>query len=402
MERRPLAKQSVVAKKENLMSAFQTPLVRISGIESHPNADRLELANVLGYTCVVRKGAFHTGQQVVYLPEGGVVPEWLCRALNLWDEEKGTGRLAGKRGLRIKATRLRGTLSQGLLYAASEDPDGPYLALEGCKQWRLTPTSSGEEIAGALGVEKYVPPVPVAFEGVVVSMHGHTVKFDIESLQSFPDAIAPGDEVVVTEKLHGTWTGISFDPTVDHPDLYHGGTIICSKGMSAKGLAFKTDSSNDKNLYVRTWRQFLLEPGHWDGIIKEARDCGEAVHVLGETFGRGVQDLQYGLTTSAFRVFAVGRGRAKDPASHFLSADDLAAWCRRFGLEAVPELGRFRFSMQAALALRDGKTAFGGVHVREGVVISPNRRRSLADEFAFVKLVSPDYLLRKGQATEFE
>ena len=384
------------------MAAFQAPLVSIGGIEPHPNADRLELAKVLGYTCVIRKDAFHIGQQVVYLPEGGVVPEWLCRALNLWDEEKGKGRLAGKQGLRIKATRLRGTLSQGLLYPVSEGPDGPCLTLEGGKQWPLAASASGEEIATALGIEKYVPPVPVAFEGVVVGVHGHTVKFDIESLQSFPEAIAPGEDVVVTEKLHGTWTGISFDPTVDHPDLYQGGTIISSKGMSAKGLAFKTDGSNAKNLYVRTWRQFLLEPGHWDRIIQEARDTGDAIHVLGETFGRGVQDLQYGLKTTALRVFAVGFGRAKDPGAYFLPADDLGAWCRRFDLETVPELGRCRFSMEAALSFRDGKTTFGGVHVREGVVLSANRRRNLADEFAFVKLVSPDYLLRKGQATEFE
>lgn len=154
------------------MATLQTPLVRISEVKPHPNADRLELANVLGYTCVVRKGAFHSGQQVVYLPEGSVVPKWLCRALNLWDGEKGTGRLAGKQGLRIRATRLRGTLSQGLLYAVSAGPDGPFLALEGGKQWSLGPIASGEEIADALGVEKYVPPVPVAFEGVVVEMHG--------------------------------------------------------------------------------------------------------------------------------------------------------------------------------------------------------------------------------------
>ncbi len=384
------------------MAKFQTPLVRISGIEAHPNADRLELASVLGYTCVIRKGAFRAGQQVVYLPEGGILPEWLCRALNLWDAEKGTGKLAGKQGLRIKATRLRGTLSQGLLYAVSAGPDGPCLALEGGKQWPLAPTASGEEIADALGVQKYVPPVPVAFEGAVVALHGRTVKFDIESLQSFPQAIAPGEEVVMTEKLHGTWTGISFDPAVDDPGLYQGGTIICSKGMSSKGLAFKTGSENDKNLYVRVWRQFLLEPGHWDGIIREARDRGEAVHVLGETFGRGVQDLQYGLASAAFRVFAVGRGSARDPAAHFLAADEAAAWCSRFGLETVPELGRGAFSLEAALALRDGRTSFGGVHVREGVVIAPNRRRKLSDEFAFAKLVSPDYLLRKGQATEFE
>lgn len=391
-----------VVTEENLMATFQTPLVHISEVEPHPNADRLELANVLGYTCVVRKGAFRPGQEVVYLPEGGVVPEWLCRALNLWDEEKGKGRLAGKQGRRIKATRLRGTLSQGLLYPVSHGPDGPWLALEDGKPWPLATAPSGEEIADALGIEKYVPPVPVAFEGVVVAAHGHTVKFDIENLQSFPDAVAAGEQVVVTEKLHGTWTGISFDPTVDHPDLYQGGTIISSKGMSGKGLAFKTDDSNAKNLYVRMWRQFLLDPGHWDKIIQAARDSGEAIHVLGETFGRGVQDLQYGLKTAALRVFAVGFGRATDRAAYFLSADELAAWCGRNGLETVPELGRCAFSMEAVSALRDGKTSFGGVHVREGVVISPNRRRKLADEFAFVKLVSPDYLLRKGHATEFE
>ena len=50
------------------MAAFQTPIVSISRIDEHPNADLLELATVLRYTCVVRKGAFRAGQTVVYLP----------------------------------------------------------------------------------------------------------------------------------------------------------------------------------------------------------------------------------------------------------------------------------------------------------------------------------------------
>ena len=384
------------------MSAFQTPLVSISDIEPHPNADRLELAQVLGYTCVVRKGQFEPGQQVVYLPEASVLPEWLCRALNLWSDEDGKGRLAGPEGLRIKAIRLRGTVSQGLLYAVTEGRSGSCLALEGGALRPLEEGAAGAEIAAALGVVKYEPPIPVAFEGEVVSAHGHTVRFDIENLQAYPQAIQPGEQVVMTEKLHGTWTGMSFDPALRHPDLYEGGTLVTSKGMSAKGLAFKTGEANDRNLYVRTWRRVLLAPGHWDCVIAEARERERAIHVLGETFGRGVQDLQYGLKNPEFRVFAVGVGGAKDPEARFLAADEMAAWCARHELQAVPELGRGPFSESAARALRDGTTTFGAGHVREGIVISPNRARPLADPFAFAKMVSPDYLLRKGQATEFE
>ena len=58
--------------------------------------------------------------------------------------------------------------------------------------------------------------------------------------------------------------------------------------------------------------------------------------------------------------------------------------------------------MEAVLVLGDGRAAFGSVHARKEPVISPKRRRNLDDRFAFVKLVSPDYLLRKEQATEFE
>ena len=58
--------------------------------------------------------------------------------------------------------------------------------------------------------------------------------------------------------------------------------------------------------------------------------------------------------------------------------------------------------MEAVPVLGDARTAFGGVYARKGPVISPNRRRNLDDRFAFVKLASPDYLLRKEQAAEFE
>ena len=115
-----------------------------------------------------------------------------------------------------------------------------------------------------------------------------------------------------------------------------------------------------------------------------------------------MQDLHYGLKSTEFRAFAVVLRAARDPEARFLSADALAQWCGQVGLETVPDLGRGPFSTDAALSLRDGRTAFKAGHVREGIVISPNRDRSLHDDFAFVKWVSPNYLLRRGRATEFE
>jgi len=38
-------------------------------IEPHSNADALEIAKIKGYSSVVKKGNFVTGQLIVYIPE---------------------------------------------------------------------------------------------------------------------------------------------------------------------------------------------------------------------------------------------------------------------------------------------------------------------------------------------
>lgn len=97
------------------MAEFEAKVYRLK-IEPHPNADMIELAIVGDYRSIVRKGDFKTGDLGVYIPTGSVVPEWLLKKLGLWDDEKGKGRLAGKDGNRVKEIRLRGILSEGLIY----------------------------------------------------------------------------------------------------------------------------------------------------------------------------------------------------------------------------------------------------------------------------------------------
>ncbi|MGO4753829.1 RNA ligase (ATP), partial [Streptomyces sp. 2MCAF27] len=78
-------------------------------IHEHPNADALDLAQVGLYRAVVAKGAFRSGEFAVYVPEQAVLPDELIAELGL------TGRLAGTAHNRVKAIRLRGELSQGLV-----------------------------------------------------------------------------------------------------------------------------------------------------------------------------------------------------------------------------------------------------------------------------------------------
>ncbi len=366
------------------MAQFEVPVVRVDRIEEHPGADALEIAVVRGYRCVTKIGAHRAGDLVAYIPEDAIVPETLIRELRLWDEAKGRGMLAGKKGDRVKAIRLRGVVSQGLLYP-----------VEGREE--------GENLAEALDIVRYEPPIPVYMQGEVSNVRGHTLPYDIESIQKFPGLLRDGEEVVFTEKLHGTWTCFGYWPGLDHPDLLEGATVIASKGMSDAGTAFKWNEANRSNLYVMSFTAAMLEDGRWDRVRSAAERGGEPIYILGETFGKKVQDLDYGQPGRAFRVFDVYVGRPRR--GRYLDYDELLARVKgEWGLDTTPRLYRGPFSMEAAERHRDGKTTFRGGHVREGIVISPVKEREcpeLPGNRVKLKYVSPKYLLRRGNVTDF-
>ena len=87
----------------------------------------------------------------------------------------------------------------------------------------------------------------------------------------------------------------------------------------------------------------------------------------------------------------------------FLSRDALAEACDALCVSRVPVLYRGPFSREVMMQHTDGKTVVGGgAHIREGVVITPvNERRDDRIARVILKSVSADYLLRKGNATEF-
>ncbi|MET8508407.1 RNA ligase (ATP) [Streptomyces sp. NPDC004787] len=345
-------------------------------VHEHPDADALELAQVGLYRAVVAKGSYRSGDVAVYIPEQAVLPAALVEELGL------TGRLAGKASNRVKAVRLRGELSQGIVCRPK--------ALDGVDLERAA--KEGTDFAELLGIVKWSPPVPPTMSGEVEPAPDLLPWVEIENLHRFPDVFAPGEPVVLTEKLHGTACLVTHLAAEDR-------TLVSSKGFGAKGLALKEDP---RNLY---WRAVH---GHGLPAVAArlaARLGASRVGLFGEVYGAGVQDLGYGADARArdgvgFALFDLaaeidGRVRWLDPAEALEPGE----------LPLVPRLYTGPYDLDTVLALATGRETVSGrqLHLREGVVIRPvtERHSPVVGGRAIAKAVSPAYLTRKG-GTEYE
>jgi RNA ligase (TIGR02306 family) len=350
------------------VSNFIVPVVRIRAIEPIPNADAIELAVIGDYRSIIRKGQFKANDIAVYLPEAAVLPEALIQELGL------EGRLAGSQKNRIKAIRLRGCLSQGILY--DKVPEN---------------ANEDDDLAENLNIIKYEPTIPAHMSGEVANLFGHTIRYDIENFKSFPDILIEGEEVEMTEKAHGTFTGIAVINGLDHEEMFDSNGLVYSKGLGGRGLVFKDNAANNINLYVQIAKKLNLH-----AAIRRVFQ-GKTVHVLGETYGEGVQDLTYGSKIKAFAAFDISVD------GNFLDRDDFDLAVKELGIDRVPVLYQGPFSRDIMYQYTDGKTVIGnGAHIREGVVIIPvSERRTNRIGRVILKSVSGDYLTRKGDVTEF-
>lgn len=367
------------------MSTFQVTVLPIT-IEIHPNADALELARIGAYRSVVRKGQFSTGDLVAYIPEDAILPDPLIEELGL------TGKLAGSGKNRVKAVKLRSILSQGICMAAKPT-------------W-----NPGQNVTEELGITKYEPVIPAGFQGEMANVTSRrTVKYDIENFKRFSSVLNLGEEVVMTEKCHGTFAMFGF---MSHDMCLAGENeaahmIVSSKGLAAKGLAFKLDAeANLNNIYCRTAKNLNLFQK-----VKDIFSLDRSVFILGEIFGPGVQDLAYGKTVQ-FRIFDIYLGTPGE--GRFLNDSELDDACIQLGVSRVPVLYRGPFSLEVLEAHTTGKETVSGqsTHVREGVVVRPVMERvwdgdSILGSLPLggrvqLKSVSEDYLFRKGNVTEFQ
>jgi RNA ligase (TIGR02306 family) len=342
------------------MSSVIANVVEIEEVQPHPNADRLFLARVKGWQAVIRKREdgspeFATGERVVFIPPDSTLPREMAERIGVVSYLSERANVEGERELVVRQVRLRGEPSFGLVVR----PDDP--------SWPV-----GTDVREHYGIGKFRPPVRFS-AGDSEPNHPLFQRYtEIENLRNFPDVFAPGEEVVVSEKIHGTNARIGW---------VEGKLLAGSHGLQRKRPEPEEIATNTY------WFPSTLEPVR--SLLDELRQ-GHAVAILyGEIYGSRVQSLHYGQRAGlGFAAFDVLVGE------HYLDYDDFAALCARHGVATVPLLERGLFSLARIAELSRGQTALPDQHIREGVVVRP-----VAERFdpqigrVILKYLSDDYLL---------
>lgn len=170
---------------------FTAEVVRITSVNPHPNADRLEIARFelkgvgeTTYEVVVGKSDFKPGDLAAYFSVDCILPTSHPDFAFLTKRLDG----AGKSHFRLRAARIRKHFSQGLLV-----PNNFNL-------------NFGDDCSVPYGVTYHEPvvkgtPFTPGFKKVVIQP---APIYGVDSLKKAPRLFNDGEAVFITEKIHGT------------------------------------------------------------------------------------------------------------------------------------------------------------------------------------------------------
>ncbi len=250
-------------------------------LEIHPieGADAIERAVVRGWNIVIKKGDFSKGDLCVYCEIDSVLPE------------KDEFEFLRPRNFRIKTIKLRGQISQGIIF--------PLSVLEGLIEGQIGSSlydTIGEDwierdVTEIIGITKYDPPIPAELSGEVNGIFpSHSFKTDEERIQNLKTNYSSyqTETWYETEKLDGTsMTAFIYDNVF---------------GISSRNYDLK---ESEFNSFWKVARRINLEEKMRAYMTKYNM---KALTLQGELIGEGIQKNKYKLKGQDVRFF-----RAFDP-----------------------------------------------------------------------------------------
>jgi RNA ligase (TIGR02306 family) len=324
------------------MSLFKVEVVEIKDVTPHPNADRLDIISLEGmaYQVISAKGNFQPRSLAFYFPIDSVIPEDYL-------DKFGIRPYYSKK---LRAAKLRGIFSEGLLIPVGENFVG----------------QPGDDYTEHFGVTKYEYPIPQGMRGEMENHIGQYKFPSPEHLKRYKDILIEGEDVVVTEKLHGT----NFTVLVDADGNTH---------IGSHNYFWKNNEANKNLVYIRAYYE--------NSVLHKLPPLTQ---VFGEIYG--VQDIKYGLPNGkiGLALFAVRQDK------QFFNYSDFVAFCEEFSLQRVPLLYKGAYSWEAVSQFNNANSTLSPECIMEGVVVQPTVERYHPEIGRVVlKLISDRYLLRK-------
>lgn len=220
-----------------------------------PNADALEVASVLGWKVVIKKGEFKVGDLCIFCEIDCLLPireefEFLRKGCYKKNDNG--------EGFRIKTVRLRGQISQGICFPLSILPKGiEFGVIE----------EEGKDVTELLGIEKYIPAIPAELKGLVKGQFPSFMpKTDETRVQVLQDVLTrhKGKFCYITEKVDGA--SVTY--------FYNKGEFgVCSRNLEL--------SETEGNALWKFARENKIE--------EKLRALGTNIAIQGELIGVGIQ-----------------------------------------------------------------------------------------------------------------
>lgn len=339
---------------------------KIWKIEPIEGADRIELAYVLGWQCVVNKGHFNVGDLAVYFEIDSFLPirpefEFLRNSSYKKTDIMGEG-------FRLKTQKFRGQVSQGLLLPISQFPEIPA---------DIELTSDVTEI---LNIRKWEIEERVTTGGTIMGTLPRTVPHTDETrVQAAPELINEfaGLEYYISTKMDGSSHSISVDENGFH--------------VTGHNYEYKDDGNSD-------FYNLVNERDYRNKIEAFKEKAGlNTLTIQGEFCGAGIQKNRLKLTKPEWYVFTIMENGKRVGLNRMLEV------CSEIGLANVPieevgtDLPAKYPTVEALLERADGEYPNGGK--KEGIVIRPTEPVYCANIGAelSMKVVSNKYLLKNGE-----
>ena len=354
------------------MSNFKVTKDKIS-LFTHPNADSLILGRIGSYQVVVQKGLYNDGDEVVFAPEKSVLTGQLKSEFEKY--------LVGPNKDRVKAVRLRGEISSGIIVP-------PFLVPN------IDEIEIGTDVSELLGITKYEPPIPTQLAGKVKTFDMPFVgSHDCEHANVYVNDLIEGERVVITEKVHGSQFILAHN--IDDNE-----TIVSSKGLLKNGLTIEESDENSYWLAAKNDDIINKIRSNWTtGVVQI---FGEVIPVQG-----GYSYGQTKPTASLFDIRVNGESIPYDVVpdifkTHWVPViydGVLNLDKKEVVIYSDPERGihktRIDYILPKSIVdLCKGNELVSGreVHIREGVVLRPYIDRTAVDGTKLrLKIINPAY-----------
>jgi RNA ligase (TIGR02306 family) len=394
------------------MSDWHPIVVKISEVKPLPNSDFLSITTVMNeYPVIFKKGDFKEGDLAAFLPYDTVVPDteqfhFLCptgkddngKTIPLYE----VGSVPEKYRY-IKARRLRGTYSEGLLAPVPSD------------------LKEGDSVVEALSLKKRIYEEELD-EVVSQKVKNHNqnekspktfqmFKYDLEGMAKYGYAFEEGEQVLIQEKLEGQnlcmvyaenklWVRSRNFFKAKHPAVRYGDFFkrisSVSSLLEACGKLYEAVKTS---IYLK-WFDPKLSHDHWWSMaqkydLERKLKKYNGIAIFGEWYGN-LSKWRYdcpGKEERDFRVFDMYDVYKKK----YLEWSEVEKICKEVGLKTAPILykGEFKNSDEFK-QFAEGESVLGKC-VREGFVmrsIPESNHHKLGRKI--IKLKGKGYKLEKN------